>query len=76
MTKDTYLKRQYPQRYHLEQERIEIESNEKADEKNKNKKKKRMDGERNETEDKKGARNGTKIALDIPLSCLSSAWLG
>ena len=35
-----------------------------------------MDGERNETEDKKGARNGTKIALDIPLSCLSSAWLG
>lgn len=35
-----------------------------------------MDGERNETEDKKGVRNGTKIALDIPLSCLSSAWLG
>lgn len=24
---------------------------------------------------KKGTRNGTKIALDIPLSCLSSTWL-
>lgn len=37
-----------------------------------------MDGERNErneTEDTKETRNGTKIALDIPLSCLSSTWL-
>lgn len=34
-----------------------------------------MDGERNETEDKKGARNGTKIALShsvkLPLLCLT-----
>lgn len=58
--------------------------NEKAAEmkKNKNKKKKRTSGEfeRNETEDTyskdKGTRNGTKIALDIPLSCLLLARLG
>lgn len=50
--------------------------------KNKNKKKKRTSGEfeRNETEDTyskdKGTRNGTKIALDIPLSWLLLARLG